>query len=77
MAHTTDEDVALLAARLHEDNRRLVAEVQHLRETIARLQQDLLVRTQLLGLWKEMHEEHRTWLLREIERIARHPVGIP
>lgn len=65
--------MARLAERLQEDNRRLVEEVAALRQTVARLQQDLMTRTQLLGLWRQMHGEHRSWLASEIERLARPP----
>lgn len=58
-----------------EENRRLAAEVDRLRERVAALESTLSFQNQLLELWNRTHAEHERRLAREFEHLVRGPVG--
>jgi len=64
-----------LSEDLREENRRLSAEVRTLRERIAELESALSFHAQLLQLWNRTQTEHRSRLEKELNLMARSPVG--
>jgi len=75
IASPMPERTRQLSDDLLEENRRLSAEVRALRARIAELESALSFHAQLLQLWNRTQREHEIRLARELDRMARGPVG--